>query len=265
MMADIALSPEEDEEDIVDLDEGQASPEPEEQVENIIEDTDSQPDKPKAGGYRRLVNRLRDAKQTTRATAEELAIEREKRKMLELALEQQKEARSNVLPDPMSFDDGTADPKYQEAMHAYTSELVKQEVRNFVPQAKEPDGSEELEQLQIAHSERADKLNIADYADVQDAAIETLGLKTVNDIISISDRSEVVLYYLGKNPDKAEELLAMTKKNPAKAVIEIGRLEERLKVKPRASSQPAPDPDEEIVGSSGSGSGRRGPAGATFE
>ena len=58
--------------------------------------------------------------------------------------------------------------------------------------------------------------------------------------MATTDKSQVLLYYLGKNPAKAEELRALSLTNPIGCVMEIGRLEEKLKVKPRHSPAPSP-------------------------
>ena len=45
-------------------------------------------------------------------------------------------------------------------------------------------------------------------------------------------------------------------------LLDIGRLEAELKVKPKSNI--TPDPDEELVGGGVPPSGKRGPKGATF-
>lgn len=272
-MADDALNPQtEDDQEIVDVDdenpseeEEQQSPEQFEIVEG--EGSDSQPEKKAGGGVRRLVRRLSVAKEQVNQTSAELEAEREKNKLLMLALEQQKE-ESDQPPDPMDFDDGIADPKYIKAWQEHQDKVVARAVEkatSSLPVKQQPVVKPDLEGKQQAHGERALKLGIDDYAEVQDAAIEVLGVKTANDIIALSDKSELILYHLGKNPSRAEDFRDLVERDVAGAVKEIGRLEEALKVRPRATTQPAHDPDEEVRGSSSSRKGLRGPPGAKFE
>lgn len=243
--------------------EGEATAAPE-VVETIIEESDSQTDKVASqGSINRLVGRIKKAKAKTQDVAGELELERQKSQMLEIALQQEREAKAGP-PDPSTFDDGISDPEYVKEQTAYIARLAAKEVQKSMP-ASAPVSNDGLERKQVAHATRANGLGIADYPEVQDAAIDMLGGDTVNAIIDRSRKSEIVLYYLGKNPDKAEGFRALVETDPGEAAIELGRLEERLRVKPKATTQPAPDPDEDLPGSSPSGSPSRGPKGATFE
>ena len=116
------------------------------------------------------------------------------------------------------------------------------------------------------HYKRADALKVKDYDETEDKAIEILGQDVVNQLIANTDKSPELLYYLGKNPGKAQEMAEMVKTNPVKGVFELGRLGAKLSARPKSRTKPAPAPEgEQRGGGAGRKQVRRGPAGAKFE
>jgi hypothetical protein len=191
------------------------------------------------------------------ATNTELEIEREKTKLLQLALEQAKQAKqvAPTMPNPEDFDEGTADPKYQEKVTAYNETIIAAEVAKQVTQATTQTAdvinlnarNDQLQKKQRKHYERAADIGVKDYEATEDAALEVLGNEVANHLIDNFDDSHIIMYYLGKNPDEAKRISNLLKTSPIKGVAELGRLSGELKVKPK-KVDPAPDPDEEIKG-----------------
>ncbi len=244
-------------------DEGQ--PEPDGQEVEIVRagDDGSQP-KDKTAGIRKRVNKLnakvRAAEDTSSQAVAELATLREQNKVLQLFVEQTKAAESTKPPDPNDFDDGVHDPKYVEAHQKHTQEVIAAEVQKqaaaFAPvQTDTSSVSRELERRQTRHYEQADKLGAVDYQETEDKAVAILGNETVNQLISKMDSSPLILYFLGKNPDEAEEIKALIDTDPVKAVLKLGELGAGLKVQPKAKSDPTPDPDDELRGGSPAATG----------
>lgn len=182
-------------------------------------------------------------------TARQLALAQEKLELYEL-----ERAQQSGPPDPDSFDGGASDPAYIKQQTEHNLRLVQDEVdrKTEEARAKAEDEArklaeaEALKQKQIAHYERASKLKVKDYAGVEDQAIEALGEDLVNGIIGNFEESETLLFYLGNNPAKAQKLANAIATNPVVGTAEIGRLLERIKVRPKTT--PPPDPDEEITG-----------------
>ncbi len=240
------------------------------EVEIVLKgDSGSQPD-PKHSGIRKRINKL-NAKVNAaqegegQATAE-LETERQKNKLLQLALDQQNEPPAGP-PDPNDFDDGAKDTKYVEALEAHNLRFFDAQMERHTAAQPAPVDNRALERRQTQHYEAADKLGIKDYADVEDVAIGILGKQTVNQLIKDLDNSPAILYYLGKNPEKAESIAEMLSgPNAVKGVLELGALSAGLVAQPKVKRNAAPDPDDDLVGSSVSRTGRkqRGPAGATF-
>lgn len=254
--------------------EEEASPETDgQEVEIVLAGEDgSQPAK-NPRGFKRRVNKLNErvqaANERTDEVSRELEIERQKNKILELALSQGKEDESGP-PDPNEFDEGAADPKYRKALNDYTTSIVQQELEKAKPAeptpAPVPTVNPELQEKQSAHYERAEKLPVKDYEAVEDVAIDILGKENVNHIINNIPNSELLMFHLGKNPDKAREIVDTIKTNPIAGVLELGNLSARLQVKPAGNREPVPSPDEELEGTGAQPTTkRRGPPGATYE
>jgi hypothetical protein len=114
-----------------------------------------------------------------------------------------------------------------------------------------------------AHYERAGFLNVKNYTDVEDNAIEILGNDATKAIMANTELSHVLLYHLGleKNAGKAEEFAALLKRNPVKGLLEIGGYANKLVVKPKHSN--APDPESKIAPGTAK-TADRGPKGAKF-
>jgi len=226
------------------------------EVEVVLEGADgSQPDK--QHGIRKRVNKLnrKAAKAEDKASDAEnrLEIEQQKNKLLTLALEQKTPAELPPPPDPNDYDDGVRDPKYVNALREFNQPAIAAEVQRQTaniapPQVDTVDRG--LERKQTKHYERAGELGAKDFEETEDKAIEILGNDTVNQVINNFEKSELLLYYLGKNPGKAESIAELIKTNPIMGVAELGRMEARLSAKPKSNSEPTPDPDEELQGGS---------------
>lgn len=97
------------------------------------------------------------------------------------------------------------------------------------------------------HYDAAEKLNIPDYQDKEDAFMRVVPAPVATDIMRLfPEKSAALMYHLGANPEKARQLLAM---DGQQALIELTRLSERLTLKPRGTQvSKAPPADEPITG-----------------
>ena len=229
--------------------------------------TGSQPDEQQ--GIRNRINGLNSKVEQANTDADQLRAqlesERKKNELLELRHEQQKTAQA-APPNAMDFDDGDQDKQYLAALNDYHQSMANATVDKRLAdyaasqtQAVDPN----IEREQQRHYERANELGAKDFDATEGKAISILGKGHVKDIIRVSENSHLLIYYLGKNPGAAEDLKRAIDANPATALVQIGRLEAELSVKPRARSGAAPNPDEDLPGGSPSTT-KRGPAGATY-
>ncbi|QBY42545.1 Bacteriophage, scaffolding protein [Arsenophonus nasoniae] len=107
--------------------------------------------------------------------------------------------------------------------------------------------SQEIAKAMRAHYDAADKLNLADFQEKEDAALQILP-QGVDAAIAqnFPEKSAAIIYYLGSNPDKAREIFS---KNPVQVTIELTRLADRLTLKPRGKQiSNAPMTDEPLSG-----------------
>lgn len=231
------------------------------EVEIVREgDAGSQPDD-KNLGIRKRINKLNAkveaANQTTEHTNAELLKTQEENRLLRLSLEQKQQRGDDLTaPNPMDFDEGAYDPKFIQAATEHQQKVIQSEVQKQTVTLQQTQNdvapaNAALLDMQEKHYKRAEELGASDYSETEDKAIAILGKDIVNGLIQATGQSEVILYYLGKNPDKAEAIAQLISDDPIKGTLAIGRLEVELKVKPKTkTSETIPDPDNELEGGS---------------
>lgn len=98
------------------------------------------------------------------------------------------------------------------------------------------------------HYDAAEKLNIPDYQEKEEAFAKLVPPQIVSDLMVLfPEKSAALVYHLGSNPEKTRQILQM---NQQQALIELTRLSERLTLKPRGKQvSGAPAVDEPINGS----------------
>jgi len=207
---------------------------------------------------KRLNGKVEKSTEATELANTELALERDKNKILEIALEQARQGKSNAItaPNPDDFDEGYNDPGFIKKQSEFNNEFIKRSVAEQVAEATKTttanadviSKSKTLESKQLKHYERAAKIGAKDYEATEDKALDILGSEVANHVIDNFDDSHILLYYMGKNPAEAERISNLLKSNPIRGVAELGRLSSELKIKPK--SKVAPNPDEEINGES---------------
>lgn len=142
---------------------------------------------------------------------------------------------------------------YQQQMLAWsrkqTTEVVQQSFQERESQAAQDAKSQEVDQKITGHYDRANKLAVGDFESAEDKAAEVLGADLVQGIQATADNSELVVYYLGKNPDKARELREIFDRSPGEFTFKLGKMAANLSLKPRSSN--APDPDIPVPGGGG--------------
>ncbi|ELS5415942.1 TPA: scaffolding protein [Citrobacter freundii] len=97
------------------------------------------------------------------------------------------------------------------------------------------------------HYDAAEKLNIPDYQDKEEAFAQLVPPQIVSDLMVLfPEKSPALMYHLGSNPEKTRQILQM---NQQQALIELTRLSERLTLKPRGQQvSSAPPADQSIAG-----------------
>lgn len=208
----------------------------------------------------RLVNQRNEALAEKDEVSQQLYDEREEKKLLRMRIQQLEGAPNPVTePNPDSFDGGDLDPDYTKAKKDFDQAQLQKLVRETVAETNQQGNqtlakenhAKDLKQKQEKHWERADELGASDYDEAEEEVVKVMGGNMVNGIIhDFPGDSHKVIYYLGKNPDEAEDIAEMLADNStlAKGVAQIGRIIER-----QSTNDPltpiTPDPDEETEGS----------------
>ena len=217
-------------------------------------------DKPKGPPrrIRKLLERVEKAQ--TELTGKDAENQLLKMQLEQLAKAQGKE---RVKKPPTLADCGYDEGKFAEAMAQFVTETAVPSV--FSKQLEQHQTQAQQEQAKIArsnalegHYQRADSLKVKDYDLAEEKAVELLGRDLVEDIAATADDSELLLYYLGKNPAKAEELKRVfAEKGPALGTYALGKIAAGLKTVPTGPKKSTPDPDKPVDGA--------GPAGGTWQ
>ena len=216
-----------------------------EEVEVVFEGDQPDP-KPVPKGFLKRINKLNAKVDVANTEADEW-----KRKY-EMAEEKAKLLLAAQQSGPPRIDDFDTDADYEAAKAKYDSarieEIAAKKAQEIFEQSQthtvQQSQNRQIESSVREHYGRAEELNLKDYDEVEDRAIEILGDELTKQIMANSDKSHLVMYHLGKNPGKAQELAISVQQNPVKAVLEIGRLESSLRVKPKTLN--APDPETEV-------------------
>lgn len=209
----------------------------------------------------KLVSKHKEVSDVAAQTNTDLALEKEKTKILQLALEQAKVTQNApTAPNPNNFDDGTDDPEFIKKQATHNQLIMKDEVARLVTEKvaavtgeaqqtqRLKDNAHSLELKTNAHYERVKELDVDAYFKREDIALEIFGQENINHFINTFEDSQNLLWYLGTeaNRNEAENIAALFKTNPILAIAEIGGIRKSQKLDPKSTL--APDPDKEIKG-----------------
>ncbi len=215
--------------------------------------------------FSKLSGKIEHEKGRADDNASQLEIEREKNKLLELALKQKETPASKApsIPNPEDFDSGVYDPEFIKKHGEYTQYIVEEKVKEAVLGAQKSASDrqsvsaseKDLDDRKDLHYQKAEKLKVKDYEESEMSARKVMGDKLSDDIITlfsnVSDglpTSEAILYYYGKNKGEAAKLEALARSNTALALAEIGS--KRAQIQIVRKNKQLPDPDEPLKGGS---------------
>lgn len=241
-----------------------------EQIEIVVEGEGKPTSKPahRMGGFEKRLKKLTGQRDTATSEAEaeklrrEAAEEETKLWKLKATQVESKEPKITDFDTDAEFNaaKNTFDEEKISAIAAKQAQILFDEHQgnsnqNLINQNRTQAAND--------HIDRANLLKVDDYDDVEGTAMEALGEELTREIVANSPKSELVLYHLGKNPAKAEQLRRLAANNEGmKCVLEIGRLEQSLVVRPKSNAPPDP---ETVIAGGKSAHNMRGPKGATYE
>jgi len=214
-------------------------------------------------GVRKRVNDLNakvdKANLGKKQATEDLEMEKRKNEILQLRIDHMSSGGNGYAkPNPDNYDDGIYNPKFEEDSAKFK---IKEEVQKQVAESTKDirkKTQDEKAEANLRHSQetyytQADSLEVSDFGDTEQKALDVLGLDASNAIINnFTKDSHLLMYFFGKNKQDAEHFRGLWDSNKIQAVAEIGGILAEMKVSPKTATAPQPDPDEELEGSSSS-------------
>ena len=152
---------------------------------------------------------------------------------------------------------GYDEQKYAQAMENWVRNdvapsVLSEQLSRLDQDRQQEQVEEQRKEALESHYQRADQLKVKDYDDTEDKVVAIMGRELVQEIAATVDESANLLYYLGKNPSKAEEFKRKFDENPAAATYALGKFAGGLSIKP-VSKKPTPKPDKPLDGKGPSG------------
>lgn len=159
---------------------------------------------------------------------------------------------SDEAMEKFGWDSGRAQAAFQQANNEW---LIKAQDARSNAVAEQGRKTQEYTQQSAQHVEHArkhydaaEKLNIPDYQDKEDAFMQIVPPDVAVSVMRLfPEKSPALMYHLGANPEKLRKLMSM---DGQMALIELTRLSEKLTLKPRGTSiSSAPPADEPVQAS----------------
>jgi hypothetical protein len=183
------------------------------------------------------------------------ALLEEENKLLKLRLEQEAGQKPKGAPNPDDYDGGEWSDEYKKDAQAYQEQQINQQVQSALEQRKQQEQQDELkrqkqeELKQHKHSYYTKGLTAYgedDFALAEDRVTEVLGENALNHLVSDLDDSHAIVHYLGTNEDDLARIAKLLKEKPVRAIAELAR----LPISAKTTSNPKPEPVEELEGGS---------------
>jgi len=214
-------------------------------------------------GVRKRINnlnaKLNDANAGKEQVTENLEMEKKKNEILQMRIDQMSSGGNGYTkPNPDYYDGGANNLQFQEDADKFkikeeVSKQVAESTKDIRQKTQDEQAESNLRQSQETYYNQADSLEVSDYGDTEQKALDVLGLDAANAIINnFTKDAHLLVYFFGKNKKDAEHFRSLWDTNKIQAVAEIGGILAEMKVSPKTTTAPQPDPDEQLEGGSSS-------------
>lgn len=139
--------------------------------------------------------------------------------------------------------------QYAEALDIWYDRKAKVDKRKAEVEAEQLKAQEQIEAVVNSYNEKKQKLKVRDFEEAESELVDKLSVQQQGLILEGADDPALVVYALGKNKARLEELAKIT--NPAKFAFAVAKLETQMKTSTRKA---AVAPEKTIAGN-GSTSG----------
>lgn len=179
--------------------------------------------------------------------------EREARKRikeLEAQVQQAKPADKpiEVGPKPKLADFDYDEDQFESAVEQWHERKRQVEQQQVAKQAEEEKAKQAWQQKMQSYEERRQNVasKVRDFEELEEAAKDKLTPTQQGILIHAAENPELIMYHLGKNPKKAQELSAIT--DPVLFAFAAAKLDSQMKIQTR---KPATQPEKKPSGSAG--------------
>lgn len=179
--------------------------------------------------------------------------EREARKRikeLEAQVQQAKPADKpiEVGPKPKLADFDYDEDQFETAVEQWHERKRQVEQQQAAKQAEEEKAKQAWQQKMQSYEERRQNVasKVKDFEELEEAAKDKLTPTQQGILIHAAENPELIMYHLGKNPKKAQELSAIT--DPVLFAFAAAKLDSQMKIQTR---KPATQPEKKPSGSAG--------------
>lgn len=161
------------------------------------------------------------------------------------------EHQAPSIPQKPTLEDYDYDTEeYDKALEKYYVDKSAYDEHQRKLQAQAEEQQKQAKKYLEGYAQSKQKLKVPDFDVAEDAVVGKLSIDIQNVILTVSDNPAAVVYALGKNKAKLEEMAKID--NPFLFAKELGKLEGKLKVE-RRNAPPAPE--KVVTGTVGAGSG----------
>lgn len=179
--------------------------------------------------------------------------EREARKRikeLEAQVQQAKPADKpiEVGPKPKLADFDYDEDQFESAVEQWHERKRQVEQQQAAKQAEEEKAKQAWQAKMQSYEERRQNVasKVRDFEEVEEAAKDKLTATQQGILIHAAENPELILYHLGKNPKKAQELSEIT--DPIQFAFAAAKLDSQMKIQTR---KPSTQPERKPSGSAG--------------
>jgi len=203
-----------------------------EEDEVVVTIGDEEPLKDEASAAPEWVRELRKAHRETQRENRELKAK------LEVS-QQPAKVEVGAKPNLEDFDYDTEE--YDKALTNWHERKRAADARAAELEKEQKAQDEAWQRRLTAYGEAKSKLKVKDFDDAEAMVLETLDQTQQGIIVQGAENSALVMYALGKNPERVKELAQI--KDPVKFAFTVAKLEKDLKV----TNRKAPPPPEKTV------------------
>jgi len=139
--------------------------------------------------------------------------------------------------------------QYERELTAWYDTKRKVDEQTAQAEAAQKEQADAWQSKLTAYGEAKTQLKVNDFDDAEGTVLEALDQTQQGIIVQGADNPAVVVYALGKNPDRVKELASI--KDPVKFAFTVAKLEKDLRV----TNRKAPPPPERTVSGTGPKSG----------